>query len=288
MSEREISLSSQNNYVLYFLSDYCNIQIKLYIYNTLLKSDTWKSFQQNDISRCPCVRQWLLIWTQWLFKWTLIFFCVKLHCISGHSILRVEVSLFSRWTNRVVSCKIKRGPLLAIKYDHNHRRQQKRARKKARGREEGGGGGGEGHQPVVISWWIFHYRAEMTAMHASWQLSPECARASRSREREREESHPNFTPSGYWTLRNCKTRALSLVGLAWTRAVDSVSGDAARLDVMHAPRRDGTRHLCHPIRQDSRFSIARSGSRRCTTTLCTDEKEMSGILYNCAIARSNN
>lgn len=48
----------------------------------------------------------------------------------------------------------------------------------------------------------------------------------RAHARKSKESYPNFTPSGYWTLRNRKTQALSLVGplASDSLAVDSVSG----------------------------------------------------------------
>lgn len=54
---------------------------------------------------------------------------------------------------------------------------------------------------------------------------------------ESKKSYPNFTPSGYWTLRNRKTRALSLVGLSLSidsLATDFVSGGAAVLRNAHA------------------------------------------------------
>jgi len=54
---------------------------------------------------------------------------------------------------------------------------------------------------------------------------------------ESKKSYPNFMPSGYWTLHNYKTRALSLVGLSLSvdsLVTDFVSGGAAVLRNAHA------------------------------------------------------
>jgi len=78
------------------------------------------------------------------------------------------------------------------------------------------------HRPWMWIWIFFNERIKLNCKITTTIVALDA--------HESKKSYPNFTPSGYWTLHNYKTRALSLVGLSLSvdsLVTDFVSGGAS-------------------------------------------------------------